>query len=105
MAIEFNRQPGALNTTNARTQTAKTMQDAGTYSPSASTTANKPNTTDQVQISQNAQNLQSLTEDLKVQPEINQQKVQQLKLAIDSGTYKVDSTLVANKLLDFEANL
>jgi negative regulator of flagellin synthesis FlgM len=56
-----------------------------------------------VQLSREAQQLQKVSEKLRDQPTVNKERVAQLKLAIEDGSYQVDSQRVASKLLNFES--
>ena len=56
-----------------------------------------------VHFSQEAQQLQKISDKLRDQPTVNSARVAQLKQAIADGSYQVDAGRVAGKLLQFEA--
>lgn len=57
---------------------------------------------DQVTLTQSARSLQKVAAALANTPIVDAKKVDATKLAISSGTYKVDSGQVADKILQFE---
>lgn len=109
MVIDFNR----LNNANTPASTGRTgTTQASQRSESAQQSSKEPINTngeqngsrgESVQLSHEAQQLQNISERLKDQPVINQERVAQLKQAIADGSYQVDSKRVAQKLLDFES--
>lgn len=56
-----------------------------------------------VHLSQEAQQLQNISDKLRDQPIVNSARVAELKQAIAEGSYKVDADRVAGKMLEFEA--
>ena len=59
--------------------------------------------TDTVKISDAAQAIQSAAQDVRSEPDVNSDRVAQLKQAIGSGEYKVDAGRVAQGMLNFES--
>lgn len=57
---------------------------------------------DQVTLTQSALNLQKVAAAVANAPVVDAQKVESIKLAINSGTYKVDAGRIADKILQFE---
>jgi negative regulator of flagellin synthesis FlgM len=60
---------------------------------------------DQVTLTQSARSLQKVAEAVANAPVVNSTKVEAAKLAINNGTYKIDSGRVADKILQFEKAL
>lgn len=58
---------------------------------------------DTVQISEAAQAIQAAAQKLESEPEVNSDRVAELKAAIDSGEYKVDVERVADRMLAFDS--
>ncbi|WP_411383002.1 flagellar biosynthesis anti-sigma factor FlgM [Pseudomonas sp. L7] len=56
-----------------------------------------------VHLSQEAQQLQKISDKLRDQPAVDSARVAQLRQAIADGSYQVDAGRIASKLLDFEA--
>ena len=57
---------------------------------------------DHVTLTQSALNLQKVAAAVANAPVVDSKKVESIKLAIDSGTYKVDAGRTADKILQFE---
>lgn len=55
-----------------------------------------------LQLSNEAKGIRKIEQNLAQLPEVNQGRVEELKQAIDSGEYKIDSRSVAEKLLSLE---
>jgi negative regulator of flagellin synthesis FlgM len=60
---------------------------------------------DQLTLTSSARSLQKIEETIAQTPVVNSSKVASVKQAVSSGTYQVDSSRVANKLLQFESGL
>lgn len=58
---------------------------------------------DTVKISDAAQAIQGAAKSLESEPEVNSDRVAELKAAIDSGDYKVDAERVADRMLAFDS--
>ncbi|BBR55154.1 MULTISPECIES: flagellar biosynthesis anti-sigma factor FlgM [Pseudomonas] len=100
MVIDFSR----LNNSPAVTGGVRSNTATGS-APKAGETSEAPQTAsgEAVHLSQEAQQLQKISDKLRDQPEVNSARVAQLKQAIADGSYQVDAGRVASKLLDFEA--
>ena len=62
-------------------------------------------TTDHVTLTDSAVQLQKLSAAVASAPVVNSGKVTQVKKAVDSGTYTVNTARVADKILGFETGL
>ena len=62
-------------------------------------------TGDSVKLTELAARLRDLGNSVENQPVVDRQRVEQLKKAVNEGSYKVDSQAVASKLASFEALL
>ncbi|SEG58839.1 flagellar biosynthesis anti-sigma factor FlgM [Marinobacterium lutimaris] len=58
---------------------------------------------DTVKISDAAQAIQGAAQKLESEPDVNSDRVAELKAAIDSGEYKVDAERVADRMLAFDS--
>ncbi len=73
-------------------------------SPSASP-APSQGSPDEVQLSNEAKTLQSLADKVNQLPEINIERVEQIKAALENGEYQIDNLILADKILNTEALL
>ena len=106
MVIDFSRLNSTSSLTgNTRTSAAKDPAETG-KSAALNTPAEQASTVksgESVHLSNEAQQLQQVTDKLRDQPAVDKARVAELKAAIADGSYKVDSNQVASKLLNFEA--
>ncbi len=79
--------------------TAKSQGDASTTNVAASQAG------DTVTLTDSARSLQKIEEAVAKAPVVNASKVAAVKQAISSGTYQIDPSRIANKLLQFESGL
>ncbi len=104
MAVEITgitTTPLSDNKTNkANTTPANTNNPNNTGSVSAST-ASAP-TSDTVTLTQRAEELRMIEQNVNSQTGIDSERVETLKIAIDSGRYDIDPLRVAEKLIAFE---
>lgn len=102
MVIDFNR----LNSTSpltGTTRTGATKETVATDKSAQTEHASVVKNGESVHLSNEAQQLQKVTDKLRDQPVVDNARVAELKAAIADGSYKVDSNRVASKLLNFEA--
>lgn len=88
---------------------APLQQDVGASNRAASKPEARPEgaaasraVSDNVSLSSNAQNLRSASEKLQKLPEVNEKRVAEIRAALESGEYKVDDLVLADKLLAAE---
>ncbi|WP_260961221.1 flagellar biosynthesis anti-sigma factor FlgM [Pseudomonas citri] len=102
MVIDFNR----LNSSSPLTGTTRTSASKETAETGKSSPVEQASTIssgETVHLSDEAQQLQKITDKLRDQPVVDNARVAELKAAIADGSYQVDSNRVASKLLNFEA--
>ena len=106
MVIDFSRlnsaPPLAGSTRSNASQEAGTATQAAPAISPEPTSASAPSG-ESVHLSQEAQQLQKISDSLRDQPVVDKNRVAELKQAIADGSYKVDSDRIASKLLDMEA--
>ena len=101
MVIDFSRLNNSPSVTGGvRGNTASGSAEKPAVSQEAATTSASG---EAVHLSQEAQQLQKISEKLREQPVVNSGRVAELKQAIADGSYKIDSNRIASKLLNFEA--
>jgi negative regulator of flagellin synthesis FlgM len=71
----------------------------------AETNASAAQTGDHLTLTSSARSLQKIEDAIAQTPVVNSSKVAAVKQAISSGTYQVNSSSVADKLLRFESGL
>jgi negative regulator of flagellin synthesis FlgM len=99
MVIDFNRVGSSPSVQGAsRTGTAKEVAADTTVPSTPAVKSGEP-----VTLSDQAQQMQKITDKLSDQPTVDSARVAELKQAIAEGSYKVDSERVASKMLNFEA--
>ncbi|WP_185265597.1 flagellar biosynthesis anti-sigma factor FlgM [Halopseudomonas xiamenensis] len=104
MVIDFN--PGSTSGAARSNQSGATAgkRDVAADHPTAETQAtSQPAAADsQVKLSNQAQQLQAIEERLRELPEVDSARVEQIKQAIADGSYKPDSSRIADKLIALE---
>jgi negative regulator of flagellin synthesis FlgM len=78
-------------------------QDAVSGGPSADTSKDGPQK--DVQITGTARQLADLDQHVRSLPDVNEQKVAQLRSAIEQGTYQVRPQHIADQLMSLERSL
>ncbi|KRP59208.1 flagellar biosynthesis anti-sigma factor FlgM [Pseudomonas orientalis] len=104
MVIDFSRLNNTPTTSGtARTTSKENVEAKSQPLPAKAEQASASQSGESVHLSNEAQQLQKVTDSLRDQPVVNKARVAELKQAIADGTYTVDSNRVASKLLNFEA--
>jgi negative regulator of flagellin synthesis FlgM len=63
------------------------------------------NSADQVKLSSSSLNIQQIEAEVSKMPDVDDQTIDRIRNAIDSGEYKIDYQQLAGKMLDFEGKL
>ncbi|MGI3130078.1 flagellar biosynthesis anti-sigma factor FlgM [Halopseudomonas pachastrellae] len=107
MVIDFNSPNGANGVgRNSQANSAAAKREAGAVNDQSAQTAAQPaeqgDAPSSVNLSAQAQQLQAIEEKLRELPEVDSERVSQLRQAIADGSYKPDSGRIADKLLNLE---
>jgi len=105
MVIDFSRLNSSPTLTSTRTSASQESADTAQNAPLSTETQQvaASQSGESVHFSNEAQQLQKISDTLRDQPAVDKARVAELKAAIADGSYKVDSNRVASKLLNFEA--
>lgn len=93
MKVSDQNSPIQLNAYIRQAQQQKQPND------SKAITAGRSTTTDQVELSDQAKKIQQAVQQVQDGSDIRQDKVQQIKMEVDKGTYKVVGAQVATDML------
>lgn len=104
MAIEITGLPVTNFSTPQDSGKTDTTGNSAKSVPNGSNPA-APVVTDDVTITRDAENLRMIEISISKQSEIDHERVSQLKLAIESGSYNIDSQRVAEKFVQLETQL
>jgi negative regulator of flagellin synthesis FlgM len=87
----------------SRSHEQSKASDVGT----AKTAVNRPDkpSADQVELSSGARDLQNIESRIRELPDVNQERVAQIKEALRDGSYAVDPSRLAAKIVQFESSL
>ncbi len=106
MAVEINNiasTHASTAGTDASTRARETNEQAVGTNPSG--TGSSAPASDQVSLTPAAQQLKGLEQQVANLPEVNMEKVQALKEAIQNGTYEVNANSIASKMMSLEKAL
>lgn len=102
LVMNINKFNGGLDThSKTRSEPAKAP-----VSPEPQAKAKESATfTDQVKLSASSKSIQQIEAEVRDLPEVDDNTVDRIRNAIDSGEYKIDYQKLAGKMLDFEERL
>ncbi|WP_111496345.1 MULTISPECIES: flagellar biosynthesis anti-sigma factor FlgM [Marinobacter] len=104
MSVNFNGVgPGHVNTkTNQNVSEQSAPKSPSTPTEQARTQSSQP---DSVSLSSQARDLKKLEEQMNSYPEVDDERVEQIKAALADGSYKVDAEKLAQKMLDMDQSI
>jgi len=106
MSVDLNGiGPGQVNTTRTTADKAtgnqSTPSTAGEQAKAQSTAARGDN----VSLSNQAKNLKQLEQKLGDYPEMDDDRITQIRAALEDGTYKIDAEKLAQKMLEMDKSI
>jgi len=100
MATEINGLQGSQpQATQSRGRTDEVVRDTSSTETSRSEAAQ---TGDRVSLTGTAQRMQQLEQGLEAHPEVNEERVAEIRQAIENGTLKIDAKRIATGVLNME---
>lgn len=100
---------GLGGSANALASTSERTAEQGGKKSAAATTATEAGPgqkqVNDVQLSSEAKALQSLADTVKDLPEVNMERAEKIKVALENGDYKVNDLVLADKMLGADALL
>ncbi|MEX0603201.1 MAG: flagellar biosynthesis anti-sigma factor FlgM [Marinobacter sp.] len=104
MTVDFNGiGPGQVNTQKTSTSKSEASQTKPQLSPEGAK-AQAPRG-ENVSLSDQAKNLKQLEQRLDSYPEMDDQRIEEIKAALADGSYKIDAEKLAQKMLDMDNSI
>ncbi len=101
MILDFK---GLGSPSSAGARTERSGKQATEKSPESTTGASQASgSPHSVKLSDQAQSLSALSGKIQDLPEVNMQRVEEIRTALANGEYKIDDLVVADKLIAAEA--
>jgi negative regulator of flagellin synthesis FlgM len=89
--------------TSTQRSTAENGQKPSDAQPSQGTRS--ADTADKVSLTNTAEKLKALEKQLSQEAPVNEQKIANVRAALENGDYEIDPEKIAEKMLNFESNL
>ncbi|MBR9869547.1 MAG: flagellar biosynthesis anti-sigma factor FlgM [Gammaproteobacteria bacterium] len=104
MSVDLNGiGPGQVNTT--RTQADKSSSSAPSPAADQAKAQSPAARGENVSLSNQAKNLKQLEEKLGDYPEMDDDRIAEIRSALDNGTYKIDAEKLAQKMLEMDESI
>ena len=89
----------------AATQRSSVQNGQASNNAQTTQTTNTTDTANKVNLTNTAEKLKALEKQLSEEAPVDEQKIANVRAALESGNYQVDPEKVAEKMLDFESHL
>ena len=104
MVRDINGLSGYTGPKNVSEQGGKQTASPATSAP-ANADSSSAEKSDGVQLSSEAKTLQSMADKINSLPDVNVERAEKIKAALENGEYKVDDLVLADKIMNSEAFL
>lgn len=106
MSVDLNGiGPGQVNNQRTTADKSSGTQNARPSAGEQAKTQSQSARGDNVSLSNQAKNLKQLEQKLGDYPEMDDDRIEQIRSALANGTYKVDAEKVAQKMLDMDQSI
>ncbi|GGE70137.1 hypothetical protein GCM10011533_23160 [Streptosporangium jomthongense] len=106
MSVDLNGiGPGQVNTQRTTAEKSANSQNASKASPEQANAKAQAARGENVNLSSQARNLKQLEQKLGDYPEMDDERIEQIRSALENGTYKVDAQKLAQKMLDMDKSI
>ncbi|KEF32527.1 Negative regulator of flagellin synthesis FlgM [Marinobacter nitratireducens] len=106
MSVDFNGiGPGQVNTQRTTADKSTATQNTKPSAGEQARTQAQGARGDQVSLSNQAKNMKQLEQKLGDYPEMDDERIAEIRSALESGTYKVDADKVAQKMLEMDESI
>lgn len=93
---------GLGNFSNQKTSAEPTVEKAASRAQTTTANSGTAAPADEVQLSDGARNLRALANTVNQLPEINSARAEKIKAALESGSYRIDELVLADKIINSE---
>ncbi|MCM0612219.1 flagellar biosynthesis anti-sigma factor FlgM [Marinobacter sediminum] len=106
MSVDFNGiGAGQVNTQRTTADKSSGAQDAQQASNQQAKTQAQGAREENVSLSSQAKNLKQLEQKLGDYPEMDDDRIAEIRSALENGTYKVDAEKLAQKMLELDGSI
>ncbi len=106
MSVDLNGiGQGQVNTQRTTADKPATSQNTGKATPEQANAKAQSARGENVNLSSQAKNLKQLEQKLGDYPEMDDGRIEEIRSALENGTYKVDAEKLAQKMLDMDKSI
>ncbi len=106
MSVDFNGiGPGQVNTQKTTADKSSATQSTQPSTAEQAKTQAQGARGENVNLSSQAKNLKQLEQKLGSYPEMDDDRIEQIRSALESGSYKVDAEKLAQKMLEMDESI